>query len=271
MELVISSWSSFFSTLSWYSFFLCLQKIIFYYSLYKYAFFTPTFSLFINFSCSIRDNFILLQAIVAALVLYMFPTFETLPLWNKNGITAALVLHIAISEPLFYSIHKCFHGDYLFTHYHSLHHSSPVPQPYTGKRGFITIWILYTKDLIFCQSCYCVVIPSTNCMYVHFLFFCSWSWYIFGTSFVDCCDWSTDNGFIHDWPWIDKFDLWLRFGIWFTEMLRPFQCGNHSPSYIWCHPFSQICTLHSNVSGFLQTYHKFLHGDTWTWIIIYAN
>ncbi|KAL0428206.1 UNVERIFIED_CONTAM: Very-long-chain aldehyde decarbonylase CER3 [Sesamum latifolium] len=31
------------------------------------------------------DNFILLQGIVAFSVLYMFPTFETLPLWNKKG------------------------------------------------------------------------------------------------------------------------------------------------------------------------------------------
>ncbi|KAL6525428.1 Very-long-chain aldehyde decarbonylase cer3 [Orobanche hederae] len=84
------------------------------------------------------DNFILLQAIVAGLMLYMFPCFETLPLWNKSGITSALVLHVAISEPLFYSMHKCFHGNYLFTHYHSLHHSSPVPQAYTaGHASFL--------------------------------------------------------------------------------------------------------------------------------------
>ncbi|KAK4392666.1 Very-long-chain aldehyde decarbonylase CER3 [Sesamum angolense] len=79
------------------------------------------------------DNFILLQGLVAFSVLYMFPTFETLPLWNKKGITAAIVLHVAISEPLFYSIHKFFHGNYLFTHYHSLHHSSAVPQAFTGE------------------------------------------------------------------------------------------------------------------------------------------
>ncbi|KAK4479442.1 hypothetical protein RD792_014956 [Penstemon davidsonii] len=83
------------------------------------------------------DNFILLQAIVAALVLYIFPTSESsLPLWNRNGVTAAVVLHIAISEPLYYIIHKCFHGNYyLFSHYHSLHHSSDVPQPYTAGHG----------------------------------------------------------------------------------------------------------------------------------------
>lgn len=85
----------------------------------------------------IRDNFVILQAIIAAMVFYMCPSFETRTLWNKNGLTAALALHVAISEPLFYTLHRCFHGDYFFKNYHSLHHSSPVPQPLTGNwKGF---------------------------------------------------------------------------------------------------------------------------------------
>ncbi|KAL9151049.1 hypothetical protein ABFS82_11G028400 [Erythranthe guttata] len=93
------------------------------------------------------DNFILLQAIVASVMVYIFPTSGKIELLNKNGITEALVLHIAISEPLFYTIHKFFHGNYLFTNYHSLHHSSPVPQAYTGGHAtflehlFLTIVI----------------------------------------------------------------------------------------------------------------------------------
>ncbi|KAL7093199.1 hypothetical protein ACP275_11G028200 [Erythranthe tilingii] len=90
------------------------------------------------------DNFILLQAIVASLMLYMFPTSGKIELLNKNGITEALVLHIAISEPLFYTIHKFFHGNYLFTNYHSLHHSSPVPQAYTGGHATFLEHLLLT-------------------------------------------------------------------------------------------------------------------------------
>ncbi|XP_011079338.1 protein ECERIFERUM 3 [Sesamum indicum] len=90
------------------------------------------------------DNFILLQGIVAFSVLYMFPTFETLPLWNKKGITAAILLHVAISEPLFYSTHKCFHGSYLFTYYHSLHHSSAVPQAFTAGHATFLEHLLLT-------------------------------------------------------------------------------------------------------------------------------
>lgn len=90
------------------------------------------------------DNFILLQAMVATLVIYMFSIFETIPLWNKKGITSAIALHIAISEPLYYTMHKCFHGDYLFNNYHTLHHSSPVPQAYTAAHATFLEHILLT-------------------------------------------------------------------------------------------------------------------------------
>ncbi|KAK4481641.1 hypothetical protein RD792_012548 [Penstemon davidsonii] len=90
------------------------------------------------------DNFIILQAIVAAIVLYISPTFEYLPIWSGKGIIAAILLHVAISEPLFYITHKCFHGNYLFTHYHSLHHSSAVPQAYTAGHATFLEHLLLT-------------------------------------------------------------------------------------------------------------------------------
>lgn len=89
------------------------------------------------------DNFILLQAIVAALVLQMLPVLDTLPVWNPKGIIAIILLHTAVSEPLYYCIHKWFHRDYLFNRYHSLHHSSAVPQPITaGHATFLENLIL---------------------------------------------------------------------------------------------------------------------------------
>uniref|UniRef100_A0A2P2Q447 Protein ECERIFERUM 3 n=1 Tax=Rhizophora mucronata TaxID=61149 RepID=A0A2P2Q447_RHIMU len=79
------------------------------------------------------DNFILLQAILASMAAYMFPPFlENFPLWNVKGFITSLILHMAISEPLYYWAHRYFHKNYLFTHYHSLHHSSPVLHPFTG-------------------------------------------------------------------------------------------------------------------------------------------
>lgn len=89
------------------------------------------------------DNFLILQTLVATLVSYIFPFLQHLPLWNVKGIIVAVILHVGVSEPLYYWVHKKFHGDYLFKNYHSLHHSSPVPTPLTaGNATFLEHLIL---------------------------------------------------------------------------------------------------------------------------------
>lgn len=84
-----------------------------------------------------RDNFLILQAFVAFMAYYIFPSLADLPLWNTRGLITVLMLHIGASEPLYYWAHRCFHGKYLFTNYHSLHHESAVPQAFTGKEKVI--------------------------------------------------------------------------------------------------------------------------------------
>ncbi|XP_058765667.1 very-long-chain aldehyde decarbonylase CER3-like [Vicia villosa] len=89
------------------------------------------------------DNFLILQTLVAFIVCYIFPFLQHLPIWNLKGLALAMILHVGVSEPLYYWVHKKFHGDYLFKNYHSLHHSSPVPTPLTaGNATFLEHIIL---------------------------------------------------------------------------------------------------------------------------------
>ena len=85
-----------------------------------------------------RDNYILLQAIIASMICYMSPSLmmmNSIPLWNTKGLIALIVIHVTFSEPLYYYLHRSFHrNNYFFTHFHSFHHSSPVPHPMTGKK-----------------------------------------------------------------------------------------------------------------------------------------
>ncbi|WOG96836.1 hypothetical protein DCAR_0416173 [Daucus carota subsp. sativus] len=79
------------------------------------------------------DNFIILQGMIASLGLYMFPLLtEVIPVWEPKGLIAIMILHIIVSEPLYYWAHRWFHGHYLFSRFHSFHHSSAVPQPFTA-------------------------------------------------------------------------------------------------------------------------------------------
>ncbi|KAG6698882.1 hypothetical protein I3842_08G041600 [Carya illinoinensis] len=90
------------------------------------------------------DNFIILQALIASIACYIFPFLENLPLWNTKGFIALLTLHMAVSEPLYYWMHRCFHGNHLFAHYHYLHHSSPVPQPFTAGNATLLEHLVLT-------------------------------------------------------------------------------------------------------------------------------
>ncbi|XP_059636090.1 very-long-chain aldehyde decarbonylase CER3 [Cornus florida] len=91
------------------------------------------------------DNFIILQALIASMGRYVFPilTDNNLPLWDTRGFIAAMLLHMGVSEPLYYWAHKHFHGKFLFNRYHSFHHLSTVPQPFTaGSTTFLEHLVL---------------------------------------------------------------------------------------------------------------------------------
>ncbi|CAA3030940.1 ECERIFERUM 3-like isoform X2 [Olea europaea subsp. europaea] len=84
------------------------------------------------------DNFLILQAIVASFSYLSFPSLSNLPIWDIKGIVSCLILHILISEPLYYWLHRLLHSKHLFPRYHWLHHSSKVLHPFTaGHASFL--------------------------------------------------------------------------------------------------------------------------------------
>ncbi|XVF88072.1 hypothetical protein PTKIN_Ptkin19aG0019800 [Pterospermum kingtungense] len=118
------------------------------------------------------DNFILLQALLAAMACLTFPSLVGLPLWNPKGFIALLLLHVTISEPLCYWMHRLFHENYLFTHYHSLHHSSPVLHPFTaGHATFLEHLILTVVIGIPVTGSILMGYGSTSMIYAYVLVF----------------------------------------------------------------------------------------------------
>ncbi|XP_031478997.1 very-long-chain aldehyde decarbonylase CER3-like isoform X2 [Nymphaea colorata] len=84
------------------------------------------------------DDFIILHAFMAAIACYSSTLMDSLPLFNFRGYIYALILHMGLTESLYYFIHRTFHSDYLFQKYHSLHHLSVVTQSYTaGTASFL--------------------------------------------------------------------------------------------------------------------------------------
>ncbi|XP_072963927.1 very-long-chain aldehyde decarbonylase GL1-2-like [Typha angustifolia] len=83
------------------------------------------------------DDFLILQALIGSMLFNTLPPMKELPLWDLRGSFIALVIHVGLSEPVFYWVHRCLHSNgLLFSQYHSAHHSFVVTQPYTA--GFAT-------------------------------------------------------------------------------------------------------------------------------------
>ncbi|KAL7586819.1 hypothetical protein Lser_V15G38053 [Lactuca serriola] len=102
------------------------------------------------------DNFLILQALIASLAIYLFPYgFANLSVWETKGLVVIVVLHVFVSEPLYYWMHRLLHGNYLYIPYHSFHHSSTVPQPVTAGsttflEGLLVTTVIGVPVLICC-------------------------------------------------------------------------------------------------------------------------
>ncbi|XP_054794002.1 very-long-chain aldehyde decarbonylase CER3-like [Prosopis cineraria] len=118
------------------------------------------------------DNFLILQAFIASMIFYMFPFLQNLPPWNMKGLIVLLALHVGISEPLYYWVHRKFHSDYLYNHYHSFHHSSPVPQSFTAGNATPLEHLVLTAIIVIPIIGTCLFgYGSVGLIYVYLLMF----------------------------------------------------------------------------------------------------
>nr|XP_016480376.1 PREDICTED: protein ECERIFERUM 1-like isoform X1 [Nicotiana tabacum] len=76
------------------------------------------------------------QIILNGILLYVFNTMTSaatnLPLWKSEGVIMSIFLHAGPVEFLYYWLHRALHHHYLYSRYHSHHHSSIVTEPITS-------------------------------------------------------------------------------------------------------------------------------------------
>lgn len=68
----------------------------------------------------------------------MLEKAHLIPLWRTDGIIIIALLHIGPVEFLYYWLHRALHHHFLYSRYHSHHHSSIVTEPITCKSSFQT-------------------------------------------------------------------------------------------------------------------------------------
>ncbi|XP_051147353.1 very-long-chain aldehyde decarbonylase CER1-like isoform X1 [Andrographis paniculata] len=76
------------------------------------------------------------QIIFNGLLFYGIHTYikqaRHLPLWRTDGVILTALLHVGPVEYLYYWLHRALHHHFLYSRYHSHHHSSIVTEPITS-------------------------------------------------------------------------------------------------------------------------------------------
>ncbi|XP_010479259.1 PREDICTED: protein ECERIFERUM 1-like [Camelina sativa] len=78
------------------------------------------------------DDQILFNGVLFYTGICLLPEAKQLPWWRTDGVLMAALLHAGPVEFLYYWLHKALHHHYLYSRYHSHHHSSIVTEPITS-------------------------------------------------------------------------------------------------------------------------------------------
>ena len=81
----------------------------------------------------IREHTLFVAVVLIMAGRWVFPKDleEQLKPWDGKGLAIAFLLHMGPVEWIYYWAHRALHHHYLYTRYHSHHHSSFVTQPIT--------------------------------------------------------------------------------------------------------------------------------------------
>ncbi|XP_047153840.1 very-long-chain aldehyde decarbonylase CER1-like [Vigna umbellata] len=78
------------------------------------------------------DDQILFNGLLYYLANWTFSGASRLPLWRTDGMIMAMLIHTGPVEFLYYWLHRALHHHFLYSRYHSHHHSSIVTEPITS-------------------------------------------------------------------------------------------------------------------------------------------
>ncbi|XP_019053089.1 PREDICTED: protein ECERIFERUM 1-like isoform X1 [Nelumbo nucifera] len=78
------------------------------------------------------DDLILLNGILFYMANLILNESKNLPMWRTDGVVLSFLLHMGPVEFLYYWLHRALHHHFLYSRYHSHHHSSIVTEPITA-------------------------------------------------------------------------------------------------------------------------------------------
>lgn len=97
-----------------------------------------------------RDDQILFNALIFYIGQMLVPESRKLPIWRTDGVVMTILLHTGPVEFLYYWLHRALHHHYLYSRYHSHHHSSIVTEPITCEFFVFNLnvyWFLINMEI----------------------------------------------------------------------------------------------------------------------------
>lgn len=101
----------------------------------------------------------------------LLPKAKNMPIWRTDGVVITILLHTGVVEFLYYWLHRALHHHFLYSRYHSHHHSSIVTEPITCKPSPISYIYLYIYIYIPLQIVIIIIIFCENIIFYNFPFF----------------------------------------------------------------------------------------------------
>ncbi|CAL5398206.1 unnamed protein product [Camellia sinensis] len=98
------------------------------------------------------DDQILLSGIVTYVGNWALKGGSHLPWWRTDGVILTILLHMGPVEFIYYWLHRALHHHYLYSRYHSHHHSSIVTEPITSVihpfAEHIAYYVLFASPIL---------------------------------------------------------------------------------------------------------------------------
>ncbi|CAH8387308.1 unnamed protein product [Eruca vesicaria subsp. sativa] len=94
------------------------------------------------------DDQIIFNTLIAYLAKVYMIGNNTLPFWRLDGVVLVALLHAGPVEFIYYWFHRALHHHFLYSRYHSHHHSSIVTEPITSVVHPFAEHIAYTLILL---------------------------------------------------------------------------------------------------------------------------
>lgn len=159
-----------------------------------------------------------------------------MPIWRTDGVIITSLLHSGPVEFLYYWLHRALHHHFLYSRYHSHHHSSIITEPITCQQNtsttYLPLFILNTNFIsffVFNVGCSC---HSSIC----------WTHSVFHTICNTFVDNNMDKNSLH------SFLFWLHLLHWFHEQHGSLQFWANSQMALYCFSSFKVHHVHSLVS-----------------------